>query len=128
MDVEIAAEDRVRPDVVPSEPAEGEGRLGDAFHRGGLRLPTSLARGAPSRAVKSLTRTPAPVMILEGSKCWTPSRWVVTISSTSAIVLRGCDMALFRTTRFTEVWVAGIDDIVRGKENRSIWCVGFGRP
>ena len=29
---------------------------------------------------RSLTRTPAPVIILEGSKCWTPSRWIVTIS------------------------------------------------
>ena len=50
VDVEIAAEDRVRPDVVPGEPAAGEGRLDDDFHREGLRLPTSLARGAPSRA------------------------------------------------------------------------------
>ena len=50
VDVEIAAEDRVRPDVVPGEPAAGESLLDDASYRGGLRLPTSLARGAPSRA------------------------------------------------------------------------------
>ena len=50
VDVEIAAEDQVRPDVVPGEPAAGEGRLDDAFHSGGLCLPTSLARGAPPRA------------------------------------------------------------------------------
>ena len=51
---------------------------------------------------RSLTRTPAPVVVLEGSKCWTPSRWTVTVSSTSANVLRGCDMALSRTTRFSD--------------------------
>ena len=69
---------------------------------------------------RSLTRTPAPVMVLEGSKCWTPSRWIVTISNTSVDVLRGCDMALSRATRFTEAWVAGIDAIVRGEGNRAI--------
>ena len=75
----------------------------------------------------SLTRTPAPVMILEGSECWTPSRWIVTISSTPANELRGCDMALSSTTRFTEVWVAGIEARVRHEGHRAIWCVGFGR-
>ena len=46
----------------------------------------------------------------------------VTISSTSANELRGCVMALPRTTRFTEAWMAGIDVIVRGEGNRAI-CV-----
>ena len=81
-----------------------------------------------SSSDRSLTRTPAPVMILVGSKYWTSSRWIVTISSTSTNELRGCAVALSRTTRFTEAWVAGSDTIVRGEGNRAIWCVGFGRP
>ena len=88
----------------------------------------SMSSASASSIERSLTRTPALVMILEGSQCWTQSRWIVTISSTSANVLRGCNMALSRTTRFTEAWVAGIDAIVRGEGNRAIWCVGFGRP
>ena len=45
--VEIpAAEDWVRPDVVSGESAAGESRRDGAFHRGGLRLSTSLARGS----------------------------------------------------------------------------------
>ena len=51
-DVEIATDGRVKPDVVPGESAAGEDRLEDAFHRGGLRLPTSPARGAPLRACR----------------------------------------------------------------------------
>ena len=51
-DVEIAAESRVKPGVVPGEPVAGESRLDDAFHRGGLRLPNSLTRGAPSQAYR----------------------------------------------------------------------------
>ena len=51
MAVDIAAaEDWVRPDVFLGESAAGESRRDGAFHRGGLRLLTSLARGAPSRA------------------------------------------------------------------------------
>ena len=79
-----------------------------------------------SSSDRSLTRTPGPVMILEGSKCWTPSRWIVTISSTSANELRGCAVAPSRTTRFTEAWVAGSDAIVRGEGNRAIWRVDPG--
>ena len=37
MDIEIVAEDRVRPDIVLGEPAAGERRLDGAFDRGGLR-------------------------------------------------------------------------------------------
>ena len=83
---------------------------------------------ASASSDRSLTRTPASVMILEALKCWTPSRWIVTISSTSANELRGCAVALFRTTRFTEAWMSGIDAKVRGEGSRAIWCVGFGRP
>ena len=45
-----AAEGWVRPGVFFGESAAGEGRRACAFHREGLRLLTSLARGAPSRA------------------------------------------------------------------------------
>ena len=55
VDVEIAAEDRVRPDVVPGEPAPGKGRLDDAFRRG-ITVRTrkgskhgSLSSSSPSR-------------------------------------------------------------------------------
>ena len=51
---------------------------------------------------KALTRTPAPVIILAGSKCWTPSRWIVTISRTLANEPRGCAADLSRATRFIE--------------------------
>ena len=77
-------------------------------------------RAGASSIERSLTRTPAPVMIFAGSKCWTPSRWIVISSCTSANVLGGYDLALSRTTRFTDAWVAGIDAIVRGEGNRAI--------
>ena len=71
---------------------------------------------------------PAPVMILAGSKCWTPSRWIVTISRSSANEPRGYAPDLSRATRITEAWVAGDDAMVRGEGNWAIRCVGLGRP
>ena len=54
-------------------------------------------------------------MILAGSKCWTPSRWIVTISRTSANEPRGCAADLSRVKRLTEAWVAGDDTMERGE-------------
>ena len=81
-----------------------------------------------SSSDRSLTRIPAPVMILAGSKCWTPSRWIVAISRTSANEPRGCAADRSRAARLTEAWVAGDDAMVRGEGDRAIRCVGFGRP
>ena len=81
-----------------------------------------------SSSEKSLTRTPAPVMILAGSKYWTPSRWIVTISRTSMNEPRDCTADLSRDTRFAEAWVAEDDAMVRGEGNRIVLWVGFGRP
>ena len=75
---------------------------------------------------RSLTRPPAPVVILAGSKCWTPSRWIVTISRTSANEPRGCAADLSRATRFTEAGLAtagddGEDAMARGEGDRAIY-------
>ena len=97
-----------------------------AFADWGVAASALRSSASASSTDRSLTRTPAPVMILTGSKCWTPSRWIVSISRTSANELRGCVVALSSTTRSTEAWVAGGDAMVRGEGNRAIRCVGFG--
>ena len=86
----------------------------------GVAAITLRSSASTSSTDRSLTRTPAPVMILAGSKCWTLSRWIVTISRTSANELRACAVALSRTTRLTEASVAGGDAMVRGEGNRAI--------
>ena len=80
----------------------------------------------------SLTRTPAPVLISAGSKCLMPSRWIVTISRTSANEPRGCAADLSRATRFTEAGVAtagggGEDVMARGEGDRAIRSAVFRR-
>ena len=91
-----------------------------AFADWGVAAIALRSSASASSTDRSLMRTPAPVMILAGSKCWTPSRWIVTVSRTSANEVRGCAVTLSSTTRLTEAWVAGGDAMVHGEGNRAI--------
>ena len=100
-----------------------------AFAGWGVAAITLRNSANTSSSEKLLTRTPALMMILAASKCWTPLRWIVTISRTTANEPRGYATDLSRATRFTEAWVTGKDAMVRGEDgDRAILCVGFGRP